>query len=362
MDLCSSSANQQWSLEHLLSGLGCRLPSKCNSLQVRKLVTLTNARGAGDLCFLSEPRRLKELLKLPSNVLCLLSPDHARLARARGTKALLIETQEPKQVWCMIIQRVFGAYDEPIDHCIHPSAIIANGVHLHKPLQIGAYSIIAEGVHIGAGTRIESHCVLEKDVKIGERCHIAARVFIAHSKIDDEVTVHEDCLIGGQDFGIMRDKKNVPYNFPQLGKVVIGKASQIFMATTIGRGTLDDTTIGKHVRIGCKSLIAHNCEIGDYTIISSRCALSGSTRIGRYVTTGAAMETAQNVTLKDRVGIGGQCSFWPNVTLSEGVQLMNGSTVKHNLQGDGKIFFGNPAIPLREELHRRKKIDSMVTN
>ncbi len=368
MDLRSYSPEQEWTLERLLAGLAALVPEKVASHRVERLVALTSARETGDLCFLSEPRRLKEIIELPAGVSCLIAPEQAKLARKRAgdtapqakLKATLIEVGEPKQVWCEIVERILANEQQPPKHYIDPTAIIASSARLHSPVRIGAYSVIGEGVEIGAGSIVASHCVIEKRVKIAERCRIASRVFIANSVIEQQVVLHEACVIGGQDFGIIRDQQNSPCNFPQLGGVYIGRASQIFMATTIGRGALDDTKIGEQVRIGCQSMIAHNCEIGDYSIVSSRAALSGSTRIGRYVTIGAAMETAQNVLIKDMVGIGGQCSFWPNVTLHEGVQLMNGSTVKHDLRGEGKIFFGNPAIPIRKELHRRRKIDRLL--
>ncbi len=364
MDLRSYSPDQEWRLETLLAGLPCLVPDQASGNRVERLTTLTSARRLGDLCFLSEPRRLKEILELPLGVSCLLAPELARLTRDRAgnssPQATLIETKDPKQIWCAIVERILAIKEQQLEHYIADSAIIDSSARLHSPVHIGACSVIAEGVEIGAGSIIDSHCVIEKNVKIGERCRISAKVFIANSIIEDEVWLHQACVIGGQDFGIMRDTQNIPYNFPQLGGVRIGRGSQIFMASSIGGGTLDDTIIGEHVRIGCQSIIAHNCQIGDYSILSSRAALSGSTRIGQYVTAGACIGTGQGVVIKDRVAVGGLCSFWPNVTLHEGVQLMNGSTVKHDLRGEGKIFFGNPAIPLREELHRRKKIDRLL--
>ena len=364
MDLRSYSPKQEWKLGGLLDGLSVAVPESIAGNRVERLKTLNSAKKQGDLCFLSEPRRLQEVLELPQGVACLIAPEQAKLAREKAANstlpATLLEVKEPKQVWGEIVGRILASVKQTLEHYIHPTAIIDRRAMLQAPVHIGAFCVIAEGVSIGAGCKVDSHCVIEKNVKIAEKCTIAARVFIANCIIDDEVIIHEACVIGAQDFGIIRDQKNIPQNFPQIGGVRIGRASQIFTGTTIGRGALDDTVIGKHVRIGCQSMIAHNCQIGDYSIVSSRAALSGSTRIGKYVTTGAAMETAQNVVLEDRVGVGGQCSFWPNVTLHQGVQLVNGSTVKNSLRGEGKIFFGNPARPLREELHRRKKIDRLL--
>ena len=363
MDLPRSADGKTWTLAKLLEGVACDSPSDAQSSArehpVRRLISLRDARDAGDLCFFSEPNLFSQLLALPSVVLCLISAEHAQLARARGVRAVLVEVEDAKQAWRLMVEGLMPNR-ELHEHTIHPTAIVGDGVVLQEPVFIGAYSVIEDGVEIGAGTRIESHCFVGADSRIGKRCRVGTGTIVTNARLEDGVVLHEHCIIGGQDFGVVRDEQNSPRNFPQLGGVVVGAHSEIFMATLVGRGALEDTRIGTHVKIGCRSTIGHNCQIGDHTILSPRCALSGSTRIGRYVTAGGAMETAQGVVIGDRVGIGGKCTFWSNITIGDGVQMMNFSIAERNLKGDGVVFFGRPARPLREELHRRKKIDKLT--
>ena len=343
----------------LQKNLQKNLQENLQASPLRRLVSLTSAREAGDLCFFADSKLFSQLLSLPSVVLCLISSEHAQLARARGVKATLVEVEDAKQAWRLIVERVVP--DLPAhEHRIHPSAVLGDGVVLHEPVFVGAYSVIEDGVEIGAGTRIESHCLVRAGTRIGAGCHIGAGTIIANACLEDGVVLHEHCAIGGKEFGVVRDEKGTPRTFPQLGRVSIGAYSEIFKGTTIGRGALEDTVLGTHVKIGCQSIVSHNCQIGDHTILAPRCALAGSTRIGRYVTAGAAMTVGQGVVIGDRVGIGGMCAFWPNITIGDGVQIMNGSFVERGLKGNGVIFFGRPARPLREELHRRKKMDRLT--
>ena len=363
MDLPCAADGKARTLSRLLEGVSYALPSekpdKDHEHPIRRLVALTRAREAGDLCFFADPKLFSQLLSLPSAVFCLISKEHAQLARARGTKAVLVEVEDAKRAWCLMVENLKPDL-EPYEHAVHPSAVVEAGAVVHEPVYIGACSVIEDGVEIGAGTRIESHCLVRAGTRIGKRCRIGAGTVVANARLADGVVIHECCTIGGQDFGVVRDEHHTPCNFPQLGGVVLEAHSEIFTGTTINRGTLEDTRVGAYVKIGCQSLIGHNCDIGEHTILSTRCGLSGSTRIGRYVTAGAGMEVGQGVVIGDRVGIGGKCAFWPNVVIGEGVQIMNGSFVERSLKGDGAIFFGKPARPLRDELHRRKKIDRLT--
>ena len=363
MDLPCVAYEKAWTLSGLLEGVSYALPSdapdETHDRPIRRLVALTSAREAGDLCFFADSKLFSQLLSLPSCVLCLISKEQAPLARVRRARAVLVEVEDAKQAWCRVVEKLKP--DVLLhEHVVHPTAIVAAGAILQEPVCVGAYTVIEDGVAIGAGTRIESHCLVRAGTRIGKRCHIGAGTIVANACLADGVVVHEHCAIGGKEFGIVRDERHIPRTFPQLGRVLIGTESEIFKRTTIGRGTLDDTTIGAHVKIGCQGMVGHNCQIGDYTIISPRCALSGSTRIGRYVTAGGTMETAQGVVIGDRVGSGGKCTFWSNITIGEGVQIMNCSIAERNLKGDGVIFFGRPARPLREELRRRKKMDRLT--
>ena len=326
---------------------------------IRRLVALTGAERGGDLCFFADPKLFSHLLALPKDVLCIVSKEQAAMARARGAKAGMVEVGDAKQVWRKMVERIFPDLTVR-EHTLHPTAVRGEGVVLHEPVSVGAYTVLEDGVEIGAGTIIESHCLVRTGTRIGAGCRIGAGSVIAHADIGDGVVVHEHCAIGGKEFGIVRDERHIPRAFPQLGRVVIGDASEIFKGTTIGRGALEDTRIGRHVKIGCNSMISHNCHIGDYTILSPHCRLAGSTRIGRYVTAGAALATGHNVVIGDRVGIGGKCAFWPHITIGDDVQIMNDSTAERSLKGDGVVFFGRPARPLRKELRRRKNIDRLA--
>jgi UDP-N-acetylglucosamine acyltransferase len=141
---------------------------------------------------------------------------------------------------------------------IDPSAQIAEGVH------IGAYSIIEEDVKIGSGTIIKHHVTIAKHTEIGE-----------------SNTIYQYSSIGEAS----QDKK---YN-NEPTRTIIGDRNTIREYVTIHRGTKDDnglTVLGDDNWIMAYVHIAHDCIIGNHTIMANGTTLAGHVHIDDYVILG----------------------------------------------------------------------------
>ena len=144
---------------------------------------------------------------------------------------------------------------------IHPTAIISESAKLADDVQIGPYSIIGDNVVIGRGTRIDGHVVVNGPTTIGEDNHIYQFASIGDDPQDkkyaDEPTTLE-----------------------------IGDRNTIREFCTISRGTTQDkgeTILGDDNWIMAYVHIAHDCIIGNKTIMANNATLAGHVHVGDWV-------------------------------------------------------------------------------
>jgi UDP-N-acetylglucosamine acyltransferase len=138
---------------------------------------------------------------------------------------------------------------------IDPSANIAPTARVHPDASIGA------GVHIG------EFCVIESDVSIGPGCALEPYVYVKRwTTMGERNSVSAGTVLGTDPL----DK-----NFTgERSYLRIGAGNTIREHYTISRGTEPEsaTEIGDSNYIMTSGHIAHNCKIGNQTVICS-CAL-----------------------------------------------------------------------------------------
>ena len=86
---------------------------------------------------------------------------------------------------------------------------------------------------------------------------------------------------------------------PQTGRVIIGDDCELGANTTVDRGAIDDTTIGRGVKIDNQVQVGHNSTIGDHTVISGCTGIAGSTHIGQHVMIGGAVSIIGHLSICD---------------------------------------------------------------
>ncbi|WP_284337107.1 acyl-ACP--UDP-N-acetylglucosamine O-acyltransferase [Comamonas sp. NoAH] len=147
---------------------------------------------------------------------------------------------------------------------IHPTAIIHEGAKVHPSVSVGAYSIIGEHVAVGAGTRIGPHCVIEGRTTIGADNHI-----------------FQFASLGAQP----QDKKYAG----EPTQLVIGDRNTIREFCTFNTGTSQDegvTRVGSDNWIMAYVHIAHDCVVGNNTILANNATLAGHVHLGDWVILG----------------------------------------------------------------------------
>jgi len=194
---------------------------------------------------------------------------------------------------------------EEVEHCIHESAIVDAQAQLESPVQIGAHCVIEADVRIGANSILGPNCVIEKGAHLGMGCRLHPQVTIhAGTLLGDRVEVWSNTVIGSDGFGYAQEGREW-VKLRHQGHVRIGDDCEIGACVSIDRGMLDDTVIGRGVKIDNQVQVAHNVEIGDHSAIAGCAGIAGSAKIGRYCQIGGAAGVQGHVTLADGVIITG---------------------------------------------------------
>lgn len=234
----------------------------------------------------------------------------------------------------------------PVATSKHATAVIDDSATLGDNVAIGPHAVIEKNVILGNNVVIGANVYIGEGAVIGDGSVIHPNTTIYHRvRIGKRVRVHSQTVIGADGFGYANDQGTwLP--IPQTGSVVIGDDSQIGSSTTIDRGALDDTRIGKNVIIDNQVQIGHNCVIGDHSCICGATGIAGSATIGKYVI------------------IAGGCGISGHLSICDGVQVTGYTMVVTDITEPGVYSSGQPAMKNREwrkNVVRNKQLDSLYS-
>lgn len=241
-------------------------------------------------------------------------------------------------------------HETPLLRVRHPKLAFAHAARLLASVrQAGIHAAAVTGqASIGAGTSIAAGCVLADDVTIGQGCTLYPHVTIyAGTTIGDRVVLHAGVVLGADGFGYVRDGATGEYTqFPQQGTLVIEDDVEIGANTTIDRGALEETRIGRGTKIDNLVHIGHNVRVGRNVVIAAQTGISGSTIIG------------------DNAVIGGQVGMGDHATVGDGVIVGSGAGIlpHKKLHGPGQVFWGVPARPLQTYLRELATLARLSRN
>jgi UDP-3-O-[3-hydroxymyristoyl] glucosamine N-acyltransferase len=212
---------------------------------------------------------------------------------------------------------------------IHSTAWIASSAQVAAGVKIGPYAVIESGVRIGAISEIGAFCFVGKGASIGDSCRLLPRVTLyPGAQLGARVIVHSGAVIGGDGFGYVYGEGK-HWKFPQVGRVEIGDDVEIGSNSTIARGSLGVTRIGRGVKIDNLVHIAHNVRVGEHTIIAAQTGISGSSLIGHHVMIGGQVGIADHCMIEDEAVLGAQAG------------IPTGKTIRAK-----ETVWGTPARPL----------------
>jgi UDP-N-acetylglucosamine acyltransferase len=140
---------------------------------------------------------------------------------------------------------------------VHPLAAVAHGARLGADVRVGPFAVIEDDVEVGDGCTIAAHAVIKRYTRMGPRNRIA-----------------EHAVIGGE-------PQDVKFH-GQPSYVVIGSGNLIREGATIHRASEEggETRVGDDNFLMAYSHIAHDCQIGNRTVIANGALVAGVVRVG----------------------------------------------------------------------------------
>jgi UDP-3-O-[3-hydroxymyristoyl] glucosamine N-acyltransferase len=151
-------------------------------------------------------------------------------------------------------------------------------------------------------------------------------------------------VLGADGFGYVRDNSTGAYTqFPQQGTLLIEDDVEIGANSTIDRGALRRTKIGRGTKFDNLVHVGHNCEIGEDVILVTGVGISGSCTVGN------------GAVIAGQVGIGDHAHIGPGVILGGQAGVLSGKTVTNEGLGvkPGTVLWGTPARPLMQVLREQ---------
>jgi UDP-3-O-[3-hydroxymyristoyl] glucosamine N-acyltransferase len=287
-----------------------------------------------DLVFVEDAKSLRSALE--SRAAAVIAGEFARaeFAGGRSTAKPLLISKYPRLAFARAARLLCPLPSRPPG--THSSAVVHATARLGKDVIVAERVIIGERAEIGDQTWIGAGAAIGENVSIGRDCEVYPNVTIyPGTRIGDHVIVHAGAVLGSDGFGYVRDQTTAHYEkFPQMGHLEIGDNVEIGANSTIDRGALEVTRIGRGSKIDNLVHIGHNCQIGEDVVIAAQTGLSGSIVIEKNVVLGGQVGVGEHARIQEGVMLGGQGGVLPNKVL----------------RGKGVAFWGTPARPVHQYL------------
>jgi UDP-3-O-[3-hydroxymyristoyl] glucosamine N-acyltransferase len=307
-------------LQELADAVGAKAEGD-SQVRIKGVASLKGA-GPGDITFIASMKHAKELTDTRASAVIAepgvdvggrpcLRTKNPYLAFAKLLTFFAPKTEVPKGV-------MDGADVSP-EASIGLDAAIYSNVFVEAGAKIGDRTVLYPGVYVGKGSSVGADCIIYPNVVIRENV-----------RIGDRVILHGGVVIGADGFGYATDAGK-RFKIPQIGGVVIEDDVELGANSTVDRGTLGDTVIGRGTKIDNLVQIGHNVLVGEDTIMVSQVGVSGSTEVGR------------------RVVIGGQTGLVGHIKIGDGAQIGAKSGVMNDVEA-GQVYSGSPAAPHMEWL------------
>ena len=256
----------------------------------------------GTITFLSNPKYTHFIYETKASIV-LINND---VELEHPVSATLIRV--PNAYECVAKLMQMYAASLPKKKGIDPLAFVSKTAEIGKDVYIAPFAYVGEGVKIGDGTRIFPHVTIYDGCQIGKN-----------------VTIHAGAVIGADGFGFAPNTEGYE-KIPQIGIVIIEDNVEIGANTCIDRSTMGQTIIHEGVKLDNLIQVAHNCEIGQNTVMSAQAGMAGSTKIGAWCMVGGQAGFSGHIHVADKTMVGAQCG------------------VINNTKGNGETLIGSPAM------------------
>ncbi len=298
------------------------------NLTISDVASLENATSA-DISYLDSNKQLKAALA-SSAAAILTTAELAETAQKRGCQVTLIVVDQPQAAFIEVMLR-FRPMPPRSTIGISPRAIVSETAVLGEGSNLFPNAYIGENVTLGKNCEVGPGAVIQDGCTLGDDCIVHANaVLYRNVTLGNRVIIHANAVLGADGFGY-RFVNGEFIRIPHTGSVIIEDDVEIGAATTVDRGMIGATVIGKGTKLDNQVMIAHNCQIGKHNVYASQVGIAGSCTIGDYVQ------------------MGGQAGIVDHVTIGTGTKIGGKAGVVSNLP-DGGAYHGIPAVNEKEAI------------
>ncbi len=303
---------------------------------------------SGTLSFLSNPKYESFIYETNASVV-LVNKNFVPRAKVKPT---LIKVEDAYQAFASLLEMYMQAKVK-IKKGIEQPSFIDESASFGEDVYVGAFVYAGKNVKVGYGVKLYPQVYLGDNVVIGNNTILYAGVKIYEdSVVGSNCILHAGAVIGSDGFGFAPQPDGTYQKIPQIGNVILEDNVEIGANTTLDCGTFGSTIIRKGAKIDNLVQIAHNCEVGENTVIAAQSGLAGTTRIGKNCRLGGQVGLAGHLTIGDNVNIGAQSGVSKSVKSNETILMSPAFNYKDAVKA--AIIFKN--LPqLRDEVIQLQK-------
>jgi len=277
----------------------------------------------GSLTFLANPKYVDFIYKTKSSII-IVSEDFVPTQSLPKTLTL-IRVKDAYQSFARLLE--YYNHLKNYKTGIEDPVFISETAEIGSDVYLGAFSYLGQNSKIAKDVKIFPNTYIGDNVVIGEGSVIYAGCKIySDTIIGNKCVIHAGVVIGADGFGFAPNNDNEYNKVAQIGNVILEDFIEIGANTCIDRATLGSTIIRKGSKLDNLIQIAHNCEVGENTVIAAQTGVAGSTKIGK------------------RVMIGGQVGITGHVSIADETKIAAQSGIEGSLKEDGSVVQGSPAF------------------
>jgi len=292
--------------------------------RVAAVATLDGA-GPADVSFLSS-RKYVDAFHASRAGVVFVTPD---FAESQPGPAVRIVVGDPQRAMLQAIGLLYPAPARPVG--IESTAVIEPGAALGADCYVGHHAVVRRGARLGDRVVVGAGAVIGADAEVGDDTTLYEHVVLyPRTAVGARVILHAGVRLGADGFGYVPGKDGHA-KIPHVGRCVVGDDVEIGANSTVDRGSVGDTVIGRGTKIDNLVQVGHNCQVGARCFLMAQVGLAGSTVV------------EDDCILAGQVGVGG------HLTIGRGARIAAQSGVAGDVPA-GETWGGYFARPHREWL------------
>ena len=302
----------------------------------------------GTLAFLSNPKYESYIYNTAASIVLV----NKSFEPKKNIPATLIKVDDAYQGFASLLDLYIQTKKKNKKGIEQPSFIDASS-STGDDFYMGAFAYVGKNTKIGNGVKIYPQVHVGDNVKIGDDCilYSGAKIY-DDTVIGNNCIIHANAVIGSDGFGFAPQPDGSYNKIPQIGNAVLEDNVEIGASSTIDCGTFGSTIIRKGAKIDNLVQVAHNCEIGENTVIAAQTGLAGTTKVGKNCKFGGQVGLAGHLTIGNNVNIGAQSGVSSSIKDNETVLL----TPAHNIKDAVRTAIVFKNLPkLRDEVMQLRK-------